>query len=151
MALKKGDKAPAFKLKDDEGKDFDFPKQSKGKPCIIYFYPKNFTAACTAEACEFRDQFSIFRDLDIDVYGISTDSVESHKKFKEANQLPFKLLSDTKGRVAALYKAKVPFLPMTRRVSFLIDANQKIVDVYENLFDGARHIKAMVDAVKKIS
>ncbi len=79
----------------------------KGKPCILYFYPRDFTPGCTREACGFRDQFAEFRGLDIDVTGISRDSVATHLKFKETHRLPFELLADEQGEVATLYKAAI--------------------------------------------
>jgi peroxiredoxin Q/BCP len=119
-----------------------------GKPCILYFYPKDFTPGCTQEACEFRDHFAYFKDLSIDVIGISRDSVATHKKFKEANQLPFELLSDERGDVARQYKALLPFLGVTRRITYLLNGEHKIVAAYESMFAAKNHIQKMTEAVK---
>ena len=78
MALKIGTKAPEINLKSTNGKRFILSDEMKGKPCIIYFYPKDFTPGCTEEACTFRDAFSEFRDLEVDVFGISRDTIASH-------------------------------------------------------------------------
>ena len=125
MALKIGSKAPDFKLQGTEDREVNFYSDVK-QTCVLYFYPKDFTPGCTKEACEFRDDFSFFRELDIPVYGISTDSIATHKKFKEQYNLPFELLSDPKGDVISSYKAKFPFINMTKRVTYLVDADKNI-------------------------
>lgn len=90
MALQVGAKAPGFELKSTSD---EILRLEDNVPCIIYFYPKDFTPGCTEEACSFRDGFSELRNLDIDVYGISRDSISSHKKFRDEHKLPFHLLS----------------------------------------------------------
>ncbi len=144
MALKVKDKAPSFELRSTAGLAFSLDDY-KGEPLILFFYPKNFTTVCTKEVCEFRDAFSTFRNLDIKVVGISQDTIDSHQEFKKENNLPFDLLSDPKGKVAKLYKAVVPVLNMNRRITYLIDEEQKIAAVYENMFTADKHVKAMVD------
>src|SRR5512136_1361553 len=91
--LKKGDKAPDFKLSSDTGKEITL-KDFKGKKVILYFYPKDNTSGCTKEACDFRDNIKMFEKKNTVVIGISKDSIESHKKFKSKFELPFLLLSD---------------------------------------------------------
>jgi thioredoxin-dependent peroxiredoxin len=85
MALKIGQKAPDFTLPCTSGEKFILSIHAAEKPCVIYFYPKDFTKVCTAEACDFRDQFSAFRDLDVPVVGISRDTITTHLKFKKEN------------------------------------------------------------------
>ncbi len=91
--LKEGDKAPEFKLTADTGEKISLSK-FRGKKIVLYFYPKDNTSGCTAEACDFRDNINVFNKKDIVVIGVSKDSVESHKRFKEKYKLPFLLLSD---------------------------------------------------------
>lgn len=91
--LKIGDKAPAFTLKDQEGKEISL-SSFLGKKVVLYFYPRDNTPGCTRQACAFRDLYKGFLDKNIQVIGISRDSVESHKKFAERYQLPFIILSD---------------------------------------------------------
>lgn len=148
MALKKGDKAPSFSLESTSGGDFSLSADAAGKPLIVYFFPKDFTPGCTKEACEFRDTFSVFRELDIDVVGISRDDIKTHHEFRKAHKLPFHLLSDPKGEVAEMYKASIPLINFTRRITYLLDRSHHIVAVYENLFAAGNHIKEMVEAVK---
>ena len=100
--LKINDKAPDFSLKDKEGntvKLFDF----KGKDLVLYFYPKDDTPGCTAEACSFRDEFSEFKKKGITVLGISMDNEKSHEKFINKYKLSFTLLSDPEGIVCKKY------------------------------------------------
>lgn len=149
MALKIGEQAPDFKLPDSSGKLCTLSVDFKDKPCIIYFYPKDFTPGCTKEACSFRDNFNLFDKLDIHVIGISTDSAETHKKFKSTFELPFELLADTSGEVSKKYKALVPFINISKRITYLLDANHKIRAVYQELFGYETHIKAMIKSIKE--
>lgn len=148
MPLHLNDKAPNIILNSTSGRTFNLYEDAKGKSVVIYFYPKDFTPGCTAEACEFRDTYSFFNGLEIPVYGISKDSVESHLKFKQTYQLPFELLSDTDGSVSKLYKAQIPILNLVRRITYLLDANHRIAAVYENFFEASKHIREMVKKVK---
>ncbi len=93
--IKEGQKAPNFKLKDQNGNVISLDS-FKGKNVVLYFYPKDNTSGCTKEACNFRDEFPKFNKLDAVILGVSPDSVESHKKFAEKYKLPFSLLSDEK-------------------------------------------------------
>ncbi len=92
--LKIGDTIPFFKLKDDLGRTFT-SDESYGRPFVIYFYPKDDTEGCTAEACSFRDSLEQFDDIGVSVVGISPDSIESHQQFKKKYDLNFPLLADT--------------------------------------------------------
>jgi peroxiredoxin Q/BCP len=148
MPLSLQQQAPDFALPSTGGSLFRLSETMKNKPCILYFYPKDFTPGCTKEACEFRDQFAQFRGVNIDVIGISRDSVETHLRFKETYKLPFELLADEKGEVAALYKANILFLPLTRRITYMLDRNHRIAAVHEDMFAAQKHIEAMAEAIK---
>lgn len=141
MALKIGAKAPNFTLQSTSGENFEL---SKNVPCIIYFYPKDFTPGCTEEACSFRDGFSELRGLNIDVYGISKDTIDSHIRFKEKLHLPFDLLSDPKGKVCRLYEALVPLINLPKRITYLIDKNQRVQAVYSDMFGARKHLETMI-------
>jgi peroxiredoxin Q/BCP len=91
--LKKGDKIPDIKVFDQQGNEIQF-STFLGKKLLIYFYPKDDTPGCTAEACSLRDNYSEFQKLGYIVFGVSADSQQSHKKFVEKYELPFILLSD---------------------------------------------------------
>ena len=100
--VEKGQKAPAITLNDQDGKKISL-NDFKGKNIILYFYPKDNTSGCTLEACNFRDDFPKFSNMKAVILGVSPDSVESHKKFAEKYNLPFRLLSDEKKSVLNKY------------------------------------------------
>ncbi|HLV25572.1 MAG TPA: thioredoxin-dependent thiol peroxidase [Gemmatimonadales bacterium] len=97
-----GKPAPDFTLPDHNGKLVEL-SDLRGAPVVLYFYPKDNTPGCTAQACGFRDAFPAFEQLDATILGVSTDSVESHAKFRQRFSLPFTLLSDSEHAVAELY------------------------------------------------
>jgi len=148
MPLPIGQKAPDFTLASTSGRNFSLYKDMRDKPCVLYFYPKDFSIGCTNEACSFRDTFEVFLQLDIKIFGISRDSITSHERFKKTLNLPFDLLSDEGGKVCAAYATQLPFVPLfTKRTTYLLDKNHIISAVYENIFSSKKHIKTMVDKV----
>ncbi|REG92870.1 peroxiredoxin [Algoriphagus antarcticus] len=149
MALKKGSIAPQFILKSTGAKSVDSSKDLKGKAFILYFYPKDFTKGCTAEACEFRDQFEAFRNLDIPVFGISKDTITSHERFKKEHRLPFDLLSDPSGEVCKSYDALIPLIKMPKRVTYLINKEYKVEAVFSDMFESKGHIQSMLKSLQK--
>lgn len=144
MSANVGDIAPDFELDSTSGERFKLSETFKDLPCIIYFYPKNFTPGCTKEACDFRDNFSQFKDLDIAIVGISKDSIESHLKFKEKYNLQFDLLSDPDGSVCRLYDSVVPILGIPKRKTFFIDRDHKITAIHQDFFGSSSHVEKMV-------
>ncbi len=93
-----GKKAPAVKLEDQNGNEINLADY-KGKKVVLYFYPKDNTSGCTKEACNFRDSFPKFKGIKAVIFGVSPDSVASHKKFAEKYDLPFSLLADPEKKV----------------------------------------------------
>jgi len=96
--IEKGSKVPDLLGTDDEGREIrlsDYP----GKRVALYFYPKDMTSGCTAQACNLRDNYPALRDAGIQIVGVSVDSAESHRKFRQKNQLPFPLIADTDHRL----------------------------------------------------
>jgi peroxiredoxin len=116
--LEKGDKAPLFKLQDDEGGEFRL-EDHRGRKVLLVFYPGDNTPVCTKQLCEYRDGVESFDGLGVDVVGISNDDVDSHRKFKAKHRLPFTLLSDPDLEVSAMYDSK-GMLGVKRSV-FLLD------------------------------
>jgi thioredoxin-dependent peroxiredoxin len=100
--IREGAAAPAFALESDSGETVRL-KDFKGQRVILYFYPKDSTPGCTQEACDFRDSLTRLRKLGVAVLGVSKDSVESHRKFKEKQCLNFPLLSDPDGKACEAY------------------------------------------------
>ena len=143
MALKQGKRAPRFVLESSSGRKFDL-EERKGKWTVLYFYPKNFTYGCTREACSFRDEFQEFRNLDIDVFGISGDSIQSHNRFRKELNLPFDLLSDINLEVSKKYDAVIPILGIPKRISYLIDPDLKIYDKYDSMTGFNKHVKRLL-------
>lgn len=144
MALKIGTLAPDFSLHGTSDLLLHLHRDLKGKSFILFFYPKDFTRVCTAEACDFRDQFESFRNLEVPVFGISRDDLDSHSRFKEQYKLPFELLSDPNGVVCKAYDALVPLIRLPKRVTYLIDPQLKIAAVYADMFESRGHIEAML-------
>jgi peroxiredoxin Q/BCP len=139
--VKQGDKAPNFSTTTESGEKFRL-SAFKGKKIMIYFYPKDDTSGCTAEACSIRDAWGTFTKSDVPVYGISGGSAQSHKKFKDKYSLPFPLLMDEDFEIAKLYgvyKAKQMYgkeYMGIERTTFLIDEKGKV----EGIFGGAEGI-----------
>ncbi len=148
MPLPIGQKAPDFTLPSTSGRNFTLYRDMLQKPCVLYFYPKDFSVGCTNEACSFRDTFEVFNELNIRIIGVSRDSLESHIKFKKTLGLPFDLLADVEGKVCTAYQTQLLFVPsFTKRTTYLLDKNQMILAVYENIFSSKKHIKLMVEKV----
>jgi thioredoxin-dependent peroxiredoxin len=150
MAIKVGDIIPNFSSKDGNGNLFDVSNYIGQKPLVIYFYPKDNTPACTAQACSFRDQYQDFTDLGAEVIGISSDSEKSHEKFASKHKLPFILLSDDDKKIRKLFD--VPsglFGLIPGRVTYVADKQGKIVLIFDSL-QATKHIPKALDAIKKL-
>jgi len=142
-------KAPEFTLPSTSGENFKL-SDFIGEVIVLYFYPKDNTRVCTAEACHFRDNFDLLRKVDIRVVGISTDSITKHLKFKSRHNLPFELLADTDGKVSKLYKAHIPFLNLSKRITYLLNTQHKIVAAISDLFNSEIHLKRIIDQLDKV-
>ena len=146
--LAPGDKVPSFTLTDQDGKTFD-SKTLQGKRHVIFFYPKDNTPGCTQEACGFRDAFEELQEHDVEVVGISSDSVVSHNRFAAKLELPFKLLSDNKGTVRKLFGVKGILLGLIPdRVTFVIDEKGHIIHVVKSMLNIDKHLIEVKHALK---
>jgi thioredoxin-dependent peroxiredoxin len=138
MELKQGDNAPDFTVNDQNGKTVSL-HDFKGKKVVLYFYPKDDTPGCTAEACNLRDNFSELKKMGIVVLGVSTDDEKSHKKFEEKFSLPFTLLADTDKKIVNEYGlwGEKKFMGKTYmgtvRATFLINEEGKIDHIIEKV------------------
>ena len=139
-----GDKAPDFKLKDQNGKEHSLAYH-KGSLIVLYFYPKDDTPGCTTEACAIRDVYNDFARAGVKVFGVSKDSVESHKKFEEKYKLPFTLLSDPDRDAIEKYDAKKMIFNSvgTKRITYLIGKDGKILKIYPKV-DPTTHAGEML-------
>ncbi len=138
MALTVGTKAPDFKTTDHDGKEFSL-SALKGKKVVLYFYPRDMTPGCTAEACSLRDNYKALQKAGYEIFGVSTDNEKLHKKFIEKEKLPFRLLADTDKSVHAKYgtwveKAMYGRKYMgTARVTYVINEDGVITEVIEKV------------------
>jgi peroxiredoxin Q/BCP len=133
-----GEVAPDFTAKDQNGKDISL-KDYRGKKVILYFYPKDLTPGCTAESCDFRDNYGSLTSKGFEVIGVSADSEKSHQKFIEKHELPFTLIADTEKEVIKSYGAwgEKKFMGKTYdgilRSTFVIDEHGKVAAVIEKV------------------
>jgi len=152
MPISAGINAPDFSLQDENNRIRRL-SEFRGRPVILYFYPKDDTPGCTTEACNFRDDYSAYIDADVIILGVSPDSPKSHTKFKEKYSLPFTLLSDEDHAVAEAYGVWGLKKFMGReymgilRTTFLIDAQGRIARVFENV-KPAQHSAEVLSALK---
>lgn len=147
--IKNGEKIPDFELKDQDGGTFKLSSALAKGPVVIYFYPKDDTPGCTKEACSFRDSYAAFTDKGVQVVGISSDNVASHKKFALKYNLPFTLLSDEKNEVRKLFGVPKTMM-MPGRVSYVLDKNGVIVHQFNSMTQATQHVEEAIAAIKKI-
>jgi thioredoxin-dependent peroxiredoxin len=148
---KVGDKAPDFSAAASDGSTVKLTDVVGKGNIVLYFYPKDDTPGCTKEACGIRDTITDLKGLNAIVFGVSFDSVESHKKFIEKYSLPFVLLADTDKKVAIAYGVATDASPVAARVTFIIDKAGKIayVNPKVNASAHAGEIRAALAALEK--
>jgi peroxiredoxin Q/BCP len=132
--LEKGALAPAVSGLDQDGKSRSVA-DVKGRFLVVYFYPKDGTPGCTAEACAFRDAWDRYDEAGVAVYGVSADDVASHKTFAEEHQLTFPLIADPDGAWSDAFGVG-KFLGFTERVTFLIDPDGRVAATYPDVDPG---------------
>lgn len=147
--LKVGDTAPDFSLLDERGLPVGLKNYLGKKVVVLYFYPKDFTPGCTAEACSFRDDYKPIQDKGAVVIGVSLDSVESHLKFSEKYMLPFTILSDHKKEVAKAYGVLGVGGFLAKRVTFIINKDGKITHVFTKV-DVKQHSEEVLKALEEL-
>jgi len=146
--LKVGDTAPDFSLSDEHGLPVNLRDYLGKKIVVLYFYPKDFTPGCTAEACSFRDDYKPIQDKGAVVIGVSLDSVESHSKFSEKYNLPFAILSDQNKEVAKAYGVLGVGGFLAKRVTFIINKEGKITHIFPKV-DVKRHSEEVLEALEE--
>ena len=152
MAIQVGDKAPNFDfpLKDGSQTSLQGLLQKK-KAVVLYFYPKDETPGCTAQACSFRDSYESFSQAGAEVIGVSSDSASSHDAFAAHHRLPFTLVSDEKESLRELYgvpRSMLGLLP--GRVTYVIDSGGVVRHVFNSQLNAKKHITEALDVIKRL-
>lgn len=137
--LEEGDPLPSFKLENQQGR---LIRSSEIDDAVIFFFPRAMTPGCTREVCSFKDAFPHFDDLDIDVYGISTDTVKNQNAFHESEELNYDLLADPKGRACSKFGV-LSRSGMAKRMTFVVK-NGRIRKVFKNVNPDS-HVEEVVD------
>ena len=150
MDLKIGDPAPSFSLEDQSGETRCLD-DVKGRILVLFFYPKDETPGCTAEACTFRDRHSELTRLGAEVWGVSGDDAVSHRRFAERYKLPFPLLSDRTQSLRRAFGVPKTFGLLPSRVTYVIDQQGVIRHVFNDLLDGPAHVKEAETIVQQLA
>jgi peroxiredoxin Q/BCP len=146
-----GQTAPDFQKKTQDGESISLSQFRGDKAVVLYFYPKDETPGCTAEACAFRDNYEDFVDAGAVVIGVSQDSEKSHKAFAENHRLPFLLISDPDKALRKAYGVpnNLGFIP--GRVTFVIDREGKIQHVFNSQINAKKHVSEALEVLRRLS
>jgi peroxiredoxin Q/BCP len=148
--LKPGTPAPSFTATLDDGSRFDLAEWRGMKHVVLYFYPKDFTGGCTAQACSFRDNYSLIDQHEAIIVGVSGDTEGTHASFKDRYELPFPLAADTDRHIHRLYEA-VGLIPwITPRITYVIDKAGVIRSAIRHDFRVKEHVPAVIEALEAI-
>jgi thioredoxin-dependent peroxiredoxin len=145
-----GDKAPDFTLPSQAGEQVRLSDQLGSHVVVLYFYPKDNTSGCTAEACAFRDSYEAFTDAGAVVIGVSSDSVDKHAGFAGKHKLPFTLLSDAGGKVRKLYGVPSTLAVIPGRVTYVIDKDGTVRHMFNSMTNISGHVGDALDMVRKL-
>ncbi len=148
-ALVAGDRAPLIALPDGEGIERRSDALA-GKPLVLFFYPKDDTPGCTAEACAFRDSFADLQELGAELWGVSGDDAASHQRFALRHRLPFPLLVDSGNSLRKAFGVPSVLGLLPGRVTYVIDGEGVIRHVFNNLLDGAAHRREAIEALRRL-
>ncbi len=143
VSLKIGDQAPDFDVTAHDGKRLHLADYRGKKNVVLYFYPKDFTAVCTAEACGFRDMYDELMGKDTEVIGVSVDDNASHEAFAKKHGVTFPLVADPKKELASKYKATgflMDLMGGTKRITYVIDKAGKIAGVFDSAIRAGQHL-----------
>jgi peroxiredoxin Q/BCP len=148
--MKTGDRAPDFELHANEGRTVRLADYRGKKAVVLYFYPKDETAGCTAEACTFRDEYEDFSAAGAEVIGVSDDSVSSHEKFAAHHKLPFVLASDPGGTLREKMGVNKTLGILPGRVTFVIDKHGIIRDRFSSQIRFKAHVHNALELIQKL-
>ena len=145
-----GDKAPDFTLPSQSGEQVRLYDRLSEHVVVLYFYPKDDTPGCTAEACAFRDSHEVFTDAGAEVIGVSSDSSDRHAAFAGRHNLPFTLLSDRGGRIRKSYGVPAVLGVVPGRVTYVIDREGTVRHVFNSMTNIGQHVGDALDVVKRL-
>jgi thioredoxin-dependent peroxiredoxin len=145
-----GDKAPDFTLPSQSREQVRLQDRLGDRVVVLYFYPKDNTSGCTAEACAFRDSYETFTDAGAEVIGVSSDSADSHAAFSGRHNLPFTLLSDRGGRVRKSYGVPSVFGVIPGRVTYVIDRTGTVRHVFSSMTNIGQHVGDALEVVRNL-
>ncbi|HLZ25649.1 MAG TPA: peroxiredoxin [Ktedonobacterales bacterium] len=145
-----GDLAPDFALPAHAGEEVRLSAYRGKRVVVLYFYPKDETPGCTAEACAFRDSYEVFTEAGAEVIGISSDSVESHDGFAAHHRLPFVLVSDQGGAVRKQYQVPSTFGLLPGRVTYVIDQQGIVRYMFAQQLNAAQHVREALRVVREL-
>ncbi|HEV2345274.1 MAG TPA: peroxiredoxin [Actinocrinis sp.] len=145
-----GDKAPDFTLRSQGGELVRLHDRVEQRIVVLYFYPKDETRGCTAEACAFRDSHEVFTDAGAEVIGVSSDSVDKHASFAGKHSLPFTLLSDEGGDVRKSYGVPASLGLIPGRQTYVIDRSGTVRHVFNSMTNIDRHVNDALDVVRQL-
>ena len=140
-------KFPEFNLYDDKRK-FITEENLNGKWSVIFFYPKDESPGCTLQSCSFRDKYEEFNELGVQIFGVSSDSVSSHRKFKEKHNLQYSLLSDKGGILAKNLKLKKNLGLISARVTLIINPERLIIYAHTSQLGVMGHVRKALNEIK---
>ena len=149
--IKVGSTIPAFTLPDQNGNPFNINSLIGKKNIVIYFYPKDDSPGCTAQACSFQDQFEVFKEADAIIIGISGQSVESHKEFALKHRLTFTLLSDVGNKIRKQFGVPTNLLGLLPgRVTYVADKTGKVIYMFNSQTQATKHVDEALKILKKL-
>jgi peroxiredoxin Q/BCP len=143
--------APDFEATLDNGETFRLSAMRGDKHVVLYFYPRDFSRGCTAQACSFRDNYAELRDYDAVIVGVSGDSAESHREFREVHRLPFPIISDPDGRLRDLYEVTSAISLLRPRITYVIDKAGIIRAAFRHDVAIGRHLDDTLAALRQIA
>ena len=148
--IQAGDTAPDFTLPSQSGEPVRLQDRLGQRVVVLYFYPKDNTRGCTAEACAFRDSYEVFAEAGAEVIGISSDSADRHAAFAGRHQLPFTLLSDQGGQVRKLYGVPAVLGLLPGRVTYVIDRQGTVRHVFKSMTNIGQHVSDALEIVRRL-
>ncbi len=151
QSLQPGDRAPSFELPAQDGRRVGLAELTSKGPVVVFFYPKDETPGCTAEACSFRDSYDVFQEAGASVVGISGDSTSSHRKFADKHGFPFLLLSDEGGRVRAQFGVPKTLGLFAGRSTYVIDSEGVIRHAFHSQLQATKHVDEALEAVRGLA